>query len=61
MSKLSLRGLFHRPPREKKTLSPEMRQMLNSYEPLHPEQPTDDGNEPDASAESPDDERRSAA
>ena len=61
MSKLSLRGLLHRPPREKKTLSPEMRRMLNSYEPLHPELPADDGHELDESAESPDDEHRSAA
>ena len=45
MSKLSLRRLFTRTPREKKTLSPEMRQMLNSYEPLHPEQTADDGDQ----------------
>ena len=61
MSKLSLRSLLHRTPHEKKTLNPEMRKLLNSYEPLHPEQSADDGQEPDQAPSGSDDERRSAA
>jgi hypothetical protein len=42
MPKLSVRGLFGGTPREKKELNPEMRRLLNSYEPLHPETSADD-------------------
>ena len=61
MSKLSLRGLLHRTPSEKKTLNPEMRKLLNSYEPLHPEQSADGEQDPDQARATSDDERRSAA
>jgi hypothetical protein len=61
MSKLSIRRFFAKTHREKKTLNPEMRKLLNSYEPLHPEQSAEDGDESAESPDTHDDERRSAA
>jgi hypothetical protein len=51
MAKLSLRRLVTRKPREKKTLNPEMRKLLNSYEPLHPEPSADSEGGSDERAE----------
>ena len=62
MSKRSLRRLLAKHnPREKKTLNPEMRKLLNSYEPLHPERSAEAGDESAESGDTHDDERRSAA
>jgi hypothetical protein len=61
MSKLSVRGLLGRKPREKKQLEPEMRRLLNSYEPLHPEPSVDDEREPDGAHERDSGEQRSVA
>jgi hypothetical protein len=61
MSKLSVRGLLGRTPPENKELNPEMRRLLNSYEPLHPESSADDEQEPDGTDASRDAERRSVA
>jgi len=59
--KLSLRGLVSRTPRENKTLNPEMRRLLNSYEPLHPESASDDERESDEAPAGQQDEQRSVA
>jgi hypothetical protein len=61
MSKLSVRGLLGRTPRENKELNPEMRRLLNSYEPLHPESSADDEREPDEASANREDEQRSVA
>jgi hypothetical protein len=61
MSKLSVRGLLGRTPHENKELNPEMRRLLNSYEPLHPESSADDEREPDEKSASREDEQRSVA
>ncbi len=61
MSKLSVRGLLGRTPHENKELNPEMRRLLNSYEPLHPESSPDDEREADETDASRDAEQRSVA
>ena len=61
MSKLSVRGILGRTPPESKELNPEMRRLLNSYEPLHPETPADDEHEHDDAHASHDGEQRSVA
>ena len=61
MSKLSVRGLLGRTPREKIELNPEMRRLLDSYEPLHPETSADDEQERDEAHASRAGEPRSVA